>query len=887
MAKKKFKKLILMWGVVSLIGSTCIVSTKALERDKYFNMNRFFAKKLSNEENFQGQADGLIDETDRTNSYAWAMAESKEYIYIGINRNFLHGVVQQAVGDNKLADLLTNTIFKGDVETENIDYTGKIVRYNKNTNKMEIVYSSEIAEDGNPYETSYRSALTFKGKEEDSPSVYIGSSFGKKYSRILKFKENYNIETDKPEVVFETASGNTSLRALCEHNGKMYVGSMIVNEDLRILESDSPSKDNWKAIANWDDFNNIPNLDSQSSGFGGISDLISYNGYLYATIGSGSKTEKNETGFMVYKGKEVGVGEPGANESGWKWEMIVGPNGKYPLGMGNYQYVMGTPFKYTASDGKEYVYVGTFSNIMAAIINSLSLDYSLMYETMMKPTQLYRFDENDNWEMVVGTPGENDILKGRIGNYKAGFVDPLENKNYSTNQYVWRMEEYNGKLFASTYDSSTLYDYFVPDKIENAKNQEEAIIRTLLEYSEIINGKKSKETEKIVSLLEEKPAKFRLQEEENKEIRLISEYSTGEEDLPSDYINNILTGAEMELTEDMLEELKPLLKDEEVKKAADIINSIDWNHIKEVFSQEVMDKINKVVKENPKSNDETYTEYFNSIYDELAKAVDDEIIDEIKNIVEKLDKYVDEINKLIEKIKDYINSSEIKKQYEYITKLQKIFEESNKGFGLYVSDDGVNFSCLNENGFNDKYNYGLRTFVSTREGLFIGTANPFYGAQLWKLNEKSTKLQSIILNDGYIPLEFNKNKNNYEVTVDNKVDKVIVKAITEDLSSKATYDEEKELSVGLNLIEIKVTNIDNEESVYKININRKSDDKEEKPNEEDNNENEKPNKEDDKHQNKPSEILPQTGGINSNVLILIGCLFSLIGGYFLNFRRKS
>ena len=34
MAKKKFKKLILMWGVVSLIGSTCIVSTKALERDK-------------------------------------------------------------------------------------------------------------------------------------------------------------------------------------------------------------------------------------------------------------------------------------------------------------------------------------------------------------------------------------------------------------------------------------------------------------------------------------------------------------------------------------------------------------------------------------------------------------------------------------------------------------------------------------------------------------------------------------------------------------------------------------------------------------------------------------------------------------------------------------
>ena len=41
-------------------------------------------------------------------------------------------------------------------------------------------------------------------------------------------------------------------------------------------------------------------------------------------------------------------------------------------------------------------------------------------------------------------------------------------------------------------------------------------------------------------------------------------------------------------------------------------------------------------------------------------------------------------------------------------------------------------------GFNDKYNHGLRTFQATEEGLFLGTANPFYGTQLWLLKDKDS-----------------------------------------------------------------------------------------------------------------------------------------------------
>ena len=41
-------------------------------------------------------------------------------------------------------------------------------------------------------------------------------------------------------------------------------------------------------------------------------------------------------------------------------------------------------------------------------------------------------------------------------------------------------------------------------------------------------------------------------------------------------------------------------------------------------------------------------------------------------------------------------------------------------------------------GFDDKYNHGLRTFQATEEGLFLGTANPFYGTQLWLLKDKDS-----------------------------------------------------------------------------------------------------------------------------------------------------
>jgi hypothetical protein len=55
------------------------------------------------------------------------------------------------------------------------------------------------------------------------------------------------------------------------------------------------------------------------------------------------------------------------------------------------------------------------------------------------------------------------------------------------------------------------------------------------------------------------------------------------------------------------------------------------------------------------------------------------------------------------------------------------------GFDLYTSPDGSAWYRVTRNGFGDGFNYGARSFASTPFGLFVGTANPYYGAEVWQV----------------------------------------------------------------------------------------------------------------------------------------------------------
>jgi len=53
------------------------------------------------------------------------------------------------------------------------------------------------------------------------------------------------------------------------------------------------------------------------------------------------------------------------------------------------------------------------------------------------------------------------------------------------------------------------------------------------------------------------------------------------------------------------------------------------------------------------------------------------------------------------------------------------------GFDLWGTTDGKNWTKVSHTGFGDSFSYGVRSFESTPIGLFLGTANPFFGFRLF------------------------------------------------------------------------------------------------------------------------------------------------------------
>lgn len=69
-----------------------------------------------------------------------------------------------------------------------------------------------------------------------------------------------------------------------------------------------------------------------------------------------------------------------------------------------------------------------------------------------------------------------------------------------------------------------------------------------------------------------------------------------------------------------------------------------------------------------------------------------------------------------------------------------------KGFDMYSSRDGIHWRKITLNGLGNPHNYGLRNlFVSENGRLYLGTANPFDGCEVWE----STFVSYDSLKDNY------------------------------------------------------------------------------------------------------------------------------------------
>ena len=96
---------------------------------------------------------------------------------------------------------------------------------------------------------------------------------------------------------------------------------------------------------------------------------------------------------------------------------------------------------------------------------------------------------------------------------------------------------------------------------------------------------------------------------------------------------------------------------------------------------------------------------------------------------------------------------------ETYSKIAYMVNNNNAGFDLIKTSDGVDFELVTDDGFGDRYNYGIPSMLATDEGLYMGTANPFYGSQLWLLTTSTGSNNIPIDNKGQNGNSNNNNSN--------------------------------------------------------------------------------------------------------------------------------
>lgn len=457
-----------------LLASSLLIGIFSLAAFAAINTQRF-----SNIGATSGQADGLEPGGDRFNSYAWTMetmenSSGNEFLYVGTNRDIIYALLLYSGVDAASIE----AIFGEDVvPTEDGNYSrGRILR--KRTNGIgdwEQVYSSDLY-------SGYRGVISFEAPDEDQPSLYFATQG---MPRILKFGPDFQ-PGDTPVTVFEKAGA--SLRSMTVHNdgsgdrvfaGVVIPSNTVQSEDrLQIWANGNPSSwetasADWERVAWMEDFEGA-RVNAKSVNCGGIWDMISFNGWLYAFIGNNYEGDDGD-GFMVFKGRPAQGGESG-NAAGWHWAPVVSTTaygqGKaaYPNSLGNPSHAAASPFHYSVG-GKDYVYVGTFADVIGPLQTYLGGGPLSVILNSLYPCQVYRFDTTDKWEMVIGNPQDSSGVFGScLGNFGAGFFNPpggsitlpegiSSARELSLNQYAWRMGVYNDKLFVTTFDMSVFLDY--------------------------------------------------------------------------------------------------------------------------------------------------------------------------------------------------------------------------------------------------------------------------------------------------------------------------------------------------------------------------------------------------------------------------------------------
>lgn len=610
----------------------------------------YLGTKLSHPNSPVKTTDGLVDyigggtvsavdqgQGDRGQNYSWAAIEYGNYMYIATCYNAMGNtlnLMKSALGDNFDPEVMTatlNVLFNGDFfvgEEDDGSTGGVLIKMDVTTGDVTLLMSKNTTQESCLFRNvcAYNGKLYFCGAVNNLPCIYQVDPANDECKMV------YQGMTREDYIAGYVAHVCTGIRGLCEFNGELIV-SCVTKDGPQILSSTDPEQ-GFTQIADQQDLFDYPAYHYEDSIYGGsIWEMVNFNGRLYVSVCTGTPDNKPDAhtmqSFALVRGDKQADGS-------WTWTSVIGDKerdgAKYTFGIDPQRTRAGAGVL-TLYDG--YLYIGEYNDEEIALEDVLfNLDLTFVNENLKQSVNLYRMDENENIELVVGDPTDM-FPEGGISGIGSGF-------DRHENQYIWRMTEYGGKLYVGTFDTSSL----------------------LQPIGQFTNGDF-----------------FRMTKEERARL--------------------------FEFIRILLELQKK--GDAQPDNAVESKSNPDVDALTELFAR---------------YSDEELTDMVLSAESEAIHADD-------PNAVQL--PTPDGLEKLLELIKGILTCG-------------AYMGRATRGFDLYVSEDGVNFETITINGFGDPYNHGLRVFASTDAGLCIGTANPFYGTQIWMLDEVTTEVEDFTSN---------------------------------------------------------------------------------------------------------------------------------------------
>lgn len=744
------------------------------------NDNGMTFEKVSHADQGLSQADGVVDYTgdgtiapytaglsttgngDRGQSYSYAAASSGDWVYIG---TMYGGLGVQAILNrdmtslgltSKQATALIQTMYAGNMylgEPDGKSAGGMLFKFNVKTGKTKILMSKSTGIDGGKgVIPTFRSAFKMNGKlyfegmvmdtnnkDLTQQEIQTAMAYQNGFPCIYEVDPANN---DKLTKVYDSidvdgfrslVKGNvfTSTRAIGSFGNTLIAGDLKPTADGKgkalLVASKTPSDPNsYKVIADMASFDNLPAIHRQDvNGGGGIYQVQEFNGKLYVVVCTGDTSTLNEeTGtmrsFAIYVGENKG---DSTNKADWTWRPLVGDTAKgakYYYGLDKSRVSAGACTLQVYGD---HLYIGDYNDVSSALQGFVTKSNFVTQATNLEQSvNLYRMDKNENVEMLVGD--KNDTFpKGGSTGLGSGYDNHM-------NQYTWQTTVHEGKMYLSTMNTTTLLEpiaQFTNGDILNMNEKDwNNTVHYLRVFLRLLWGMGPTDpASAIATQSNDQNAKVTTQtmpSTDNPEAlvdwaRIQAGKDASAAQPQTTDAKSVSSAKPISLTAAQTKELVDGIKDGSI-----VPGSLAASGSSDEASQ-LFDINNELDNLGSQLSDKGSADFANN-YGEVTDAffsIADIIPDKFKGLYEMLVKLTSKAN-----LKAYAKS------LPYLAK-------SKRGFNLFeitdrsAANEGVTVGTVTDNGFGDPFNHGLRIFCDTDDYMVVGTANPFYGTQLWRV----------------------------------------------------------------------------------------------------------------------------------------------------------